>query len=92
VSKLWENPICENQIEPITPDNGKRAWRRTPRRFCSDQCKMDSLALRRAARVLWPLGPQRTWQIVRALGNPVDSDFPHTGDKAKGEIGKPRAI
>jgi len=81
-----QNPICKTWIEPIASDNGKRAWRRTPRRFCSGSCKKDSRALARVAEMLLPLGPVRRWEILQGLGNG------DTEDKAQGEIVDPGAI
>ncbi len=64
-----QNPICQNRIEPVATDNGKKAWRRTPRRFCSDSCKKDFYALTRVTEMLLPLGPARGWEILHGLGN-----------------------
>ncbi len=59
------NPVCGNLIEPL-PDG---AWRRTPRRFCSDQCKDDTSALRRAAAVLAGLSQGRISEILKEQAN-----------------------
>ena len=39
-------------------------WRRTPRRFCSDGCKMDAYALRRVARLLKGYSPSDVYEIL----------------------------
>ena len=57
------NPLCKKKL-----DSGERKPG-TPKKFCSDRCKVDTWALRRAAFLLWPLGSQKGWQIVRALGD-----------------------
>ena len=41
------NPFCNSIIEPL-PDG----WRRTKRRYCSNRCKLDGYALRRAEALL----------------------------------------
>jgi hypothetical protein len=46
-----QNPFCKSDIETL-PDG----WRRTERRFCSDQCKLDVYTLRRARAVLNKVG------------------------------------
>ncbi len=80
-----QNPICQNRIEPLASDNGKRAWRRTPRLFCSEQCKIDFWAVRRVAAMLQPLGQARGWEVLQSLGNG------DTQDKAQSEIVNPGA-
>jgi len=80
-----QSPICQNRIEPVASDNGKKAWQRTPRRFCSESCKKDFHALARVAETLLPLGVARRWEILQGLGN-GDSQ-----DKAQGEIIDPGA-
>jgi len=69
VLKPCQNPICRTLIEPIASDSGKRAWRRTPRRFCSESCKKDYHALASVAEMLLPLGPARGWEILERLNN-----------------------
>ena len=46
-----QSPNCQNPIEPLVPKDGKKVWRRTPRRFCSDRCRMDNWFLTQAAKV-----------------------------------------
>ena len=84
-----QNPICQNQIEPVASDNGKKVWRRTPRRFCSEWCKKDYSALRRAAEMLSALGPAERWDILQGLLEDSAFTLLKKGDgqdKAKGEI------
>ena len=45
------NPFCESAIDPL-PDG----YRRTMRRYCSDRCRMDAYALRRAKVLLNRVG------------------------------------
>lgn len=45
-------PFCKAVIEPL---NGGR-WRRTKRRYCSDECKLDHRALRRVKDLLDKVG------------------------------------
>ena len=42
-SQRCANPFCNVDIEPM--NHGR--WRRTQRRFCSDECKYDYHALKR---------------------------------------------
>jgi hypothetical protein len=51
-SERCANPFCGRLIEPLA--NGD--WRRTPRKFCSDRCKMDGYVLRRAGEMLNQVG------------------------------------
>ena len=46
-SDACQNPFCKSVIEPL-PDG----WRRTKRRYCSNRCKLDGYALRRAKALL----------------------------------------
>ncbi len=64
-----KSPICQNPIRPLVPENGKKVWYRSPRRFCSDQCRMDHWTLRRVAVMLSPLGSARAWGILQDLKN-----------------------
>ena len=63
ISGACLNPVCGKPIEPIP----KATWRRTPRRFCSDQCKSDASILRRAAALLAPYDMVQAWEMLRAL-------------------------
>ena len=51
-SQRCVNPFCNAVIEPL---NGGR-WRRTERRHCNDDCKLDHHALVRARAVLNRVG------------------------------------
>jgi len=50
-SDRCQNPFCKSIIEPL-PDG----YRRTARRYCSDRCKLDGYALRRAKALLDKVG------------------------------------
>ena len=60
------SPFCGNRIEPAPPE--KR--RRTPRRFCSDRCKLDHWALVRVRRLLRDVGPERAREILKRSAEP----------------------
>ena len=85
MSGTCQNPTCSNHIT-LPSDNGRRVWRRTPRRFCSDQCKSDTWVLKQAAKLLLPLGAATGWEILERMENGG------TEDKAGGEIVDPGAI
>ena len=55
------NPVCSNTIESIPISEG---WRRTPKRFCSDDCKMNAWVLRRASELLASLPVERKLAIL----------------------------
>lgn len=59
------NPICCQEIEVLA--NGK--WRRTPRYFCSDTCRMNYWALSKVAGLLISLGEKRAWAILREMNH-----------------------
>ena len=50
-SDARQNPFRKSVIEPL-PDG----WRRTKRRYCSNRCKLDGYALRRARALLNKVG------------------------------------
>ena len=50
-SDARQNPFRKSVIEPL-PDG----WRRTKRRCCSNRCKLDGYALRRAKALLNKVG------------------------------------
>ena len=50
-SDACQNPFCKSVIEAL-PDG----WRRTKRRYCSNRCKLDGYALRRAKALLDRIG------------------------------------
>ncbi len=52
-SERCGNPLCKNPIE-VLANLGR--WRRTPKQFCCDQCKKDTWVLKKAVRLLEPLG------------------------------------
>ena len=45
------NPFCNSIIEPLP-----YGYRRTARRYCSNRCKLDGYALRRAKALLAKVG------------------------------------
>jgi len=59
------SPLCNNQIEP----EGKN-WRRTPRKFCSDQCKTNTWALRKSAELLSGFPAERKIKILSGVSSP----------------------
>jgi len=99
VSKACQNPICKNRVDPPLHDNGKRAWRRTPRRFCSEDCKMDHWAIRRVVKLLYPLGKDRAWLEIeiqetcpRILDAITSGGIPLTNEELANQIGIRREI
>jgi len=50
-SDTCQKPFCKSIIEAL-PDG----WRRTKRRYCSNRCKLDGYALRRAKALLAKVG------------------------------------
>ena len=78
---LCQNPLCEKQVGEVSTG----AWRRTPRRFCSDRCERDVWALKQVAAMLLPLGQSTAWNILQSLRNGGSED------KGQDEIVDPRA-
>ncbi len=68
MSGTCQNPTCSNHIT-LPSDNGRRVWRRTLRRYCSDQCKLDTWVLKQAAKLLLPLGVATGWEILEGMEN-----------------------
>ncbi len=60
-----KNPNCQNPIEPLVPKDGKRVWRRIPRKFCSDQCQRDNWILNQAAKLHNTRNGQRDYSARR---------------------------
>ena len=58
-SDKCQNPFCKSVIEPL-PDG----WRRTKRRYCSNRCKLDGYALRRAKALLSKVGIMRFHELL----------------------------
>ena len=58
-SDTCQNPFCKSVIEPL-PDG----WRRTKRRYCSNRCKLDGYALRRAKALLNKVGIVRFHELL----------------------------
>ncbi len=61
------NPVCEKQIKPVASSDGKKAWRRTHRKFCSDQCKQALWALGRVAAMVLVSGQTKVWEALSGL-------------------------
>jgi len=59
-SESCRSLVCDNPVE-----THPKALH--PRRFCSNQCKMDTWALRRVAEMLLPLGQVAAWAILKKL-------------------------
>ena len=58
-SGACRKPFCKSVIEPL-PDG----WRRTKRRYCSNRCKLDGYALRRAKALLNKVGIVRFHELL----------------------------
>ncbi len=56
---------CQNLIEPVVSEDGERTWRRTPRKFCSDQCQRDNWILNEAAKLHNTRNGQRDYSAGR---------------------------
>ena len=78
VSESCLSPVCDNPVE-----THPKALH--PRRFCSNQCKMATWALRWVAAMLLPLGQSTGWETLQCMGNGGNED------KAGGEIVPPEA-
>jgi hypothetical protein len=57
-STVCESPVCSVEFEP----SGLEI---KPKRFCSDQCKMNSWVIRRAAKLLEGIPIERVTEILR---------------------------
>lgn len=58
------SPICNNEIEP----EGEN-WRRTPKKFCSDQCKTEAWAIRKTADLLSGFPNEKKIEILSAISS-----------------------
>ena len=56
------NPFCNSIIEPLP-----EGYRRTARRYCSNRCKIDGYALRRAKALLNKVGITRFHELLDRL-------------------------
>ncbi len=83
MSATCQSPLCGKRIGDVPTG----AWRRTPRRFCSNSCQQDVWALRRVAELLLPLGQVAAWEILKKLEN---GGSPGKGE-GEGEIIDPGA-
>ncbi len=66
------SPICNNEIEDRLTEKStvkKRAWRRTPKKFCSDQCKTDTWAIRKTAELLSGFPTEKKIEILDAVSS-----------------------
>ncbi len=61
------NPVCKKQIRSVGSSDGKKAWRRTHRKFCSDQCKQDFSALGRVAVMVLVSGQKKVWEALSGI-------------------------
>jgi hypothetical protein len=61
-----ENPVCQVPVEELQSE-GKKTWRRTPRKFCSDRCKQERWILMQAAKILIELEPQEWRKILLTI-------------------------
>src|SRR5215831_14214127 len=55
------NPLCHNLIEPPSGST----WRRTARKYCSDECRQAGWVLARAAKLLFQLEPAEWFAILK---------------------------
>ena len=60
-SQRCANSFCNADIEPL--NQGR--WRRTQRRFCSDDCKYDYHALKRVKALLKGLTEEEAHKLLR---------------------------
>jgi hypothetical protein len=60
MSEACANPVCSNLI----PSEGENEWRRTPKKFCSDECRTDAWAIRRTRKLLAPLSEDKQQEIL----------------------------
>ena len=60
MSEPCGSPVCSNVIEP----EGENRWRRTPKKFCSDECKRDAWAIRRVSALLKSLPAEQRLEIL----------------------------
>ena len=70
----------------------KLTRRRTPRRVCSDQCKGDTWALRKAADLLSPFSTEKKLEILEAVikGKPCESSQTQIDKQYKNNVGNQR--
>ena len=66
------SPLCTN---PIGTDSGN-TWRRTPKKFCSDDCKGDMWALRKAAHLLSSVTPEKRLEILESVSSRTNGSEP----------------
>ncbi len=55
--RVCANPICSVRFE-------RSGLTIEPKRYCSDQCRQQASILKRAARLLRPLGKNKAWEIL----------------------------
>ena len=67
MAEICSNPLCEHPV--VT--HPKAIYRR---RFCCNQCNMDTWALRRVAEMLLPHGQARAWEILEGMENGGSED------------------
>jgi hypothetical protein len=58
------SPLCNKEIEP----EGEN-WRRTPKKFCSDQCKTDTWAIRKTADLLCSFPAEKKIEILSSVSS-----------------------
>jgi hypothetical protein len=63
--KECNSPFCENPIE----SESANSWRRTPKKFCSDECKTDVWALRKAANLLGALPADKRLEVLELVAS-----------------------
>jgi hypothetical protein len=73
MSETCGNPVCSNLIGPKEKGN----WRRTPRKYCSDRCKMDGWAIKHARDLLASLPEDRRREILATGRNMADERCSH---------------
>lgn len=62
------NPVCQGPIEELGFD-GKKVWRRTPRKFCSTRCKQENWILAKAAKILLNLAPEQRSKLLHVISD-----------------------
>jgi hypothetical protein len=59
--RICESPLCGIRFPPA-------GMAISPKRFCSEPCKMNAWIIRKAAALLIPLGKEAAWQILEGQG------------------------
>jgi hypothetical protein len=66
-NKACANPVCQGPIDDLPESSGKKAWRRTPKKYCSKTCKREGWILAQAAKILFRLEFDQWFEILQAI-------------------------